>query len=73
MLRKERGKGDEIITAVPDDVVDDDGVRVLQQASQFHWNLCKPHARAAKDLHIKNMRKVLIKFGSKLKLTRLNS
>lgn len=38
----------------PDYVIDDDGVRVLQQARQFHWNLSKPHARAAKDLHVKN-------------------
>lgn len=50
-------KGDEISAAVPDDVVDDDGVRVLQQACQFHWNLGKPHARAAKDLHEKNNQK----------------
>lgn len=38
----------------PDYVIDDDGVWVLQQACQFHWNLSKSHARAAKDLHVKN-------------------
>lgn len=31
-------------------VIDNDGVRVLKQPSQFHGNLREPHARTAKDL-----------------------
>lgn len=44
-------RGIMIHTPLPNHVIDNDGVRVLQQARQFHGNLGKPHARAAKDLH----------------------
>lgn len=39
-----------IHTPLPNDVIDNDGVRVLQQARQFHGNFREPHARTAKDL-----------------------
>ena len=37
-------------TPIPDDVIDDNGVGVLQQAGQFHGNLREPHAGTAEDL-----------------------
>lgn len=37
-------------TPLPDGVIDNDGVRVLQQTCQFHGYLSEPHARASKDL-----------------------
>lgn len=40
-----------IHAALPNHMIDNDGVRVLQQARQFHGNLSKPHASAAKDLN----------------------
>lgn len=35
---------------LPNDVIDNNGVRVLQQACQFHGNLREPHAWTAEDL-----------------------
>lgn len=35
----------------PDGVIDDYGVRVLQQARQFHGDFSKSHAATAKDLN----------------------
>lgn len=40
-----------IHTPLPNHVIDNDGVRVLQQAGQFHGNLREPHARTGKDLN----------------------
>lgn len=40
-----------MIFALPDHVVDNDGVRVLQEAGQLHGNLREPHARTAEDLN----------------------
>lgn len=36
---------------VPDGVIDDYGVGMLQQARQFHGNFSKSHASTAKDLN----------------------
>lgn len=44
-------RGRIIHTTLPNDVIDNDGVRVLQQARQFHGNLREPHAMTAKDLN----------------------
>lgn len=38
-------------TYLPDGVIDDYGVGVLQQASQFHGNFSESHATTAKDLN----------------------
>ena len=40
-----------IHTPLPNHVIDNDGVRVLQQAGQFHGNLGEPHSRTAEDLN----------------------
>ena len=40
-----------IHTLLPNHVIDDDRVRVLQQACQFHGNLRELHARTAEDLN----------------------
>lgn len=37
-------------TPLPDGVIDNNGVGVLQQTCQFHGYLSEPHARASKDL-----------------------
>lgn len=44
-------RGIVIYTPLPNHVIDNDGVRVLQQARQFHGNLREPHARTAEDLN----------------------
>lgn len=36
---------------LPNDVIDNDGIRVLQQTRQFHGNLREPHPMTAKDLN----------------------
>lgn len=48
-----------IMIHLPNRVIDNDGVRVLQQARQFHGNLSKPHARTAKDLKKQKMFQML--------------
>lgn len=35
---------------LPNDMIDNNGVRMLQQACQLHGNLREPHAWTAKDL-----------------------
>lgn len=44
-------KGIMINIPLPNHVIDNDGVRVLQKAGQFHGNLREPHARTAEDLN----------------------
>lgn len=34
----------------PDDMIDDDGVRVLKEAGKFHGDIRKSHPGAAKNL-----------------------
>lgn len=41
----------DIRARIPDGVIDDDGVGMLQQARQFHGNFSKSHASTAKDLN----------------------
>lgn len=41
----------DIHAGIPDGVIDDYGVGMLQQACQFHGNFSKSHASTAKDLN----------------------
>lgn len=47
---KKQNRDFRINVPLPDDVIDNDWVRVVQQARQFHGNIRELHAWTAKDL-----------------------